>query len=79
MSTLPDQVQYYNDNEPLKELHYGYKRKLTDEVEIRIIAECYTCGSVMTDEHEIVTYNNETFCGHDCKEEYIKMIEDGDI
>jgi hypothetical protein len=70
---LPDQVQYY-DNEPLEELRYNYKRKKLELVEIEIIARCYLCGVLIADGQEVVTYDNNTFCGKSHIKEYKEMV-----
>jgi hypothetical protein len=73
---LPDQVQYYGDNEPIEELRYNYKRKKLELVEIEIIAKCHLCGVLIADGQDVVTYAGETFCGKYHVKEYKKMVED---
>jgi hypothetical protein len=76
---LSDQVQYYGDNEPIEELRYGYKRKKLELVEVETIAKCHLCGVLIADGHEVVTYNNETYCGEFHVKEYKELEEAGEV
>jgi hypothetical protein len=77
---LPDQVQYYGDNEPIEELRYGYKHKRTDDVEMIAIAECHVCGTLMAEQEEVITDGHgTTFCGEPCRDEYEQMMGDGEL
>jgi len=55
---------------------YSYKRRMADEVEIVSIAECHTCGSLMTETEEVITYNGETFCSEICRDDYLQIMEE---
>lgn len=71
MIELPDQSQQ-------EEPDYGYKRKY-DPDEIEVIAECHTCGVLLTTFEEVLTYNERTFCGRECIADYDRLITDEEI
>lgn len=68
MIELPDQSQQ-------ETIEYGYKRKY-DPDEIEVIAECHTCGVLLTIFEEVLTYNDQTFCSRECIADYNRLMEE---
>lgn len=73
-SELPDQSQQY------EEQPFRYTRRLIEEEPpIEIIAECHLCGVLISDNQEVFTYADNTFCSKYHVEEYKYMESCGEV